>query len=56
VLGRAVVRDVYGRRVRPRVPAYMSAAMALAPAIGPISAASPRGMVGWPSIFLVLVL
>jgi DHA1 family bicyclomycin/chloramphenicol resistance-like MFS transporter len=36
VVGRAVVRDVYGRERAAKVLAYMGAAMALAPAIGPV--------------------
>ena len=36
VLGRAVVRDVYGREGAAQVLSYMGMAMALAPAFGPI--------------------
>jgi DHA1 family bicyclomycin/chloramphenicol resistance-like MFS transporter len=56
VLGRAVVRDVYGREGAARVLAYMSAAMALAPAIGPILGGFLEQGFGWRSCFLVLVL
>jgi len=56
VLGRAVVRDVYGREGAARVLAYMSAAMALAPAIGPILGGFLEEWFGWRINFLVLVL
>ena len=45
VLGRAVVRDVYGPEQAARVLAYLAAAMAIAPTLGPVlTAISP-----WPS-------
>jgi DHA1 family bicyclomycin/chloramphenicol resistance-like MFS transporter len=56
VLGRAVVRDVYGREGAARVLAYMSAAMALAPAIGPILGGFLEEWFGWRINFLVLVI
>jgi DHA1 family bicyclomycin/chloramphenicol resistance-like MFS transporter len=56
VLGRAVVRDVYGREGAARVLAYMSAAMALAPAIGPILGGFLEEWFGWRINFLALVL
>jgi MFS transporter, DHA1 family, multidrug resistance protein len=56
VLGRAVVRDVYGREGAARVLAYMSAAMALAPAVGPILGGFLEEWFGWRINFLVLVL
>ncbi|HUL10183.1 MAG TPA: multidrug effflux MFS transporter [Candidatus Acidoferrum sp.] len=56
VLGRAVVRDVHGREGAARVLAYMSAAMALAPAIGPILGGFLEEWFGWRSNFLALVL
>lgn len=55
VLGRAVVRDVHGREGSARVLAYMSAAMALAPAIGPIIGGFLEEAFGWRSNFLALV-
>lgn len=55
VLGRAVVRDVHGREGAARVLAYMSAAMALAPAIGPIIGGFLEEGFGWRSNFLALV-
>src|SRR5215813_9387910 len=56
VLGRAIVRDVHGREGAARVLAYMSAAMALAPAIGPILGGFLEEWFGWRINFLVLVL
>ena len=56
VLGRAVVRDVYGREGAARVLAYMSAAMALAPAIGPILGGFLEEWFGWRINFLALVI
>ncbi len=55
VLGRAIVRDVYGREGAARVLAYMSAAMALAPAIGPILGGFLENWFGWRINFLALV-
>jgi DHA1 family bicyclomycin/chloramphenicol resistance-like MFS transporter len=56
VLGRAIVRDVYGREGAARTLAYMSAAMALAPAIGPILGGFLEDWFGWRINFLALVL
>ncbi len=56
VLGRAIVRDVYGREGAARVLAYMSAAMALAPAIGPILGGFLEEWFGWRINFLALVI
>src|SRR5262245_4111338 len=56
VLGRAIVRDVHGRDGAARVLAYMSAAMALAPAIGPILGGFLEEWFGWRINFLALVL
>lgn len=54
VLGRAVVRDVYGREGAARMLALIGAAMALAPLIGPIVAGYLTVWFGWRSNFLVL--
>jgi DHA1 family bicyclomycin/chloramphenicol resistance-like MFS transporter len=56
VLGRAVVRDVYGREGAARMLALIGAAMALAPLIGPIVAGYLTVWFGWQSNFLVLTL
>jgi len=54
VLGRAVVRDVYGRDRAATVLSYMGTAMALAPAIGPIAGGWLQVQFGWHSVFIVL--
>lgn len=56
VLGRAVVRDVHGRAGAVRVLSYMSAAMALAPAVGPILGGFLEVRFGWQSNFLALAI
>lgn len=56
VLGRAVVRDVYGREGAARMLALIGAAMALAPLIGPVIAGYLTVWFGWQSSFLVLTL
>ena len=54
VLGRAVVRDVYGRERAASVLAYMAMAMALAPAIGPAVGGYLTGLFGWRANFVFL--
>lgn len=56
VLGRAVVRDVYGPEESARVLAYLAAAMALAPAGGPILGGYLTLWFGWRASFAVLTL
>jgi DHA1 family bicyclomycin/chloramphenicol resistance-like MFS transporter len=56
VLGRAVVRDVYGREGAARILSYLSAAIALAPAIGPIIGGFVETWFGWRANFVVLAL
>lgn len=56
VLARAIVRDVHGREGAARVLAYMSAAMALAPAVGPIIGGFVEAYLGWRANFAVLTL
>lgn len=56
VLGRAVVRDVYGREGAARMLALIGAAMALAPLVGPMIAGYLTVWFGWQSNFLVLAL
>lgn len=55
VLGRAVVRDVHGREGAARILSYMAAAMALAPAIGPILGGFLEVWFGWRSNFVALL-
>jgi DHA1 family bicyclomycin/chloramphenicol resistance-like MFS transporter len=54
VLGRAVVRDVYGREGAARMFSYMSAAMALAPMIGPVLGGVIESAAGWRANFAAL--
>ena len=54
VLGRAVVRDVYGRERAASVLAYMAMAMALAPAIGPAAGGYLTVLFGWRANFVFL--
>jgi len=56
VLGRTVVRDVYGREGAARMLAYIGAAMALAPLIGPIAGGYLTVWFGWQANFVVLTL
>jgi len=56
VLGRAVVRDVYGREGAARMLALIGAAMALAPLIGPVVSGYLTVWFGWRANFLVLTL
>jgi MFS transporter, DHA1 family, multidrug resistance protein len=54
VVGRAVVRDVFGRDRAATVLAYMSMAMTLAPAIGPVLGGAMTELFGWRSNFILL--
>ena len=54
VLGRAVVRDIYGRDRAATVLAYMAMAMAIAPGIGPIVGGVLTSAFGWASNFWLL--
>jgi MFS transporter, DHA1 family, multidrug resistance protein len=54
VLGRAVVRDIYGRERAATVLAYMAMAMGVAPAIGPIIGGIFTSLFGWASNFWLL--
>ncbi|MGF7172538.1 multidrug effflux MFS transporter [Azospirillum doebereinerae] len=56
VVARAVVRDVFGRDRAATVLAYMSMAMALAPAVGPILGGVVTEWFGWRANFVVLVI
>ncbi len=55
VLGRAVVRDVYGREGAAQILSYMGMAMALAPALGPIIGGYLQVWFGWQANFMVLL-
>ena len=54
VLGRAIVRDIYGRDRAARMLAYIGTAMALAPMIGPILGGVVQGAFGWRWNFVIL--
>ena len=56
VLGRAIVRDVYGPVQAARVLAYISGAMAIAPMIGPFIGGSLTVWFGWRANFAALAL
>lgn len=54
VLGRAVVRDVFGPGRAAKVLSYMAAAMALGPAVGPIVGGLLEVAFGWRANFWAL--
>jgi DHA1 family bicyclomycin/chloramphenicol resistance-like MFS transporter len=54
VLGRAIVRDLYGPREAGRILGYMASAMALAPLIGPFIGGWLEVAFGWRANFWVL--
>lgn len=54
VIGRAVVRDIWGREKAATVLAYIGFAMALAPAVGPILGGWLDIAFGWAATFWVL--
>jgi len=56
VLGRTIVRDIYGPQESARVLSYMSAAMALAPLVGPVLGGTLTVWFGWRSTFVFLTL
>jgi DHA1 family bicyclomycin/chloramphenicol resistance-like MFS transporter len=54
VLGRAVVRDVHGREGTARVLAWIAAAMAVSPALGPTIGGHLHVWFGWRANFVLL--
>ncbi|GBD44592.1 Bicyclomycin resistance protein [bacterium HR40] len=54
VLGRAVVRDLWGPRESARVLSYLAGAMAVAPMVGPILGGWLTALFGWRANFLAL--
>ncbi len=56
VLGRAIVRDLYGPRDAARMLSYIGGAMALAPLLGPLLGGWMTVAFGWRSNFIFLVL
>jgi DHA1 family bicyclomycin/chloramphenicol resistance-like MFS transporter len=56
VIGRAVVRDLWGASESARIIAYMGGAMAIAPLVGPTLGGFLTVLFGWQSNFLLLLL
>jgi DHA1 family bicyclomycin/chloramphenicol resistance-like MFS transporter len=56
VLGRAIVRDIYGRDRAARVLAYVTSAVALAPAVAPTLGGILEHNFGWQANFSALAL
>ena len=56
VLARVIVRDVYGDERSARVLAYVTAAMTLAPMIGPVLGGYLVDTTGWRAIFLMVAI
>jgi len=54
VLGRAAVRDIYGRERAARMLSYMGMVMALAPAFGPIIGGFIEAWFGWRANFVLV--
>ncbi len=54
VLGRAAVRDIYGRERAARMLSYMGMVMALAPAFGPIIGGFVEAWFGWRANFVLV--
>ncbi len=55
VLGRAIVRDVYGAKDAGRVLSHIASLMALAPAMAPILGGFLTVSLGWQAVFWFLV-
>jgi DHA1 family bicyclomycin/chloramphenicol resistance-like MFS transporter len=56
VIGRAIVRDLWGASESARIIAYMGGAMAIAPLLGPTLGGFLTVLFGWQSNFLLLLL
>ena len=56
VIGRAVVRDIWGASESARIIAYMGGAMAIAPLLGPTLGGFLTVLFGWQSNFAFLLL
>ena len=56
VIGRAVVRDLWGASESARIIAYMGGAIAIAPLVGPTLGGFLTVLFGWQSNFLLLLL
>ncbi len=56
VLGRAMVRDVYGQERAAQMLAYMGSAMALAPAVAPLFGGYLQLWFGWQASFITIAI
>ncbi|MET4807684.1 multidrug effflux MFS transporter [Limibacillus sp. MBR-115] len=56
VVGRAIVRDVYGPNDAARVLSYIGSAMALAPAVGPLIGGAVQEFLGWRANFYAMLI
>ncbi len=56
VISRAIVRDKFGATGASRALSYLAAAMALAPAVGPIMGGYLQQHLGWQSIFWAIAI
>jgi DHA1 family bicyclomycin/chloramphenicol resistance-like MFS transporter len=56
VISRAIVRDKFGASGASRALSYLAAAMALAPAVGPIMGGYLQQQLGWQSIFWAIAI
>ncbi len=54
MLGRAIVRDLYGSQDSARILSYVGTAIAVAPAVAPLIGAYMAVWWGWTSIFILL--
>ncbi len=53
-IGRAIVRDIYGKARSAQIMAYMATAIALAPILAPILGGFLQTYWGWQSVFYIL--
>ena len=53
-VGRATIRDIYGRERSAKVMSYMAVAMSLAPMLAPVLGGFLQTYFGWHSVFVVL--
>jgi len=56
ILGRSMVRDIYGQSGAAKILSYMGTAMALAPALGPIIGGYLTIIYGWQASFWLLAI
>ncbi len=56
VVGRAIVRDAFGRDGAARVMSYIATAMALAPAVGPMIGGAVQAAFDWRANFIAMLI